>query len=142
MFLNFVINTLVLLQSIKFVCEHCLFIKKTTKYFIIAEFTITTSNKRAQWLRSRIRSPLAKVRSLLSSITEFIFSIQRASTSPSNKMYLRSGLSVGLLTSLKMLERRPSVQSLVSGSNTPYSSITEHACKHYGALFYTINNLL
>lgn len=33
----------------------------------------------------------------------------------------------GLLISLKMLDSRPSVQSRVSGSNTPYSSATEIA---------------
>lgn len=47
-----------------------------------------TSNSRAQWFCKRILSPLARVRSLLSSITEFIFSTHRASTSPSNRMYL------------------------------------------------------
>lgn len=38
--------------------------------------------------------------------------------------YLRSFLSVGLLISRKMLESKPSVQSLVVGSKMPYNSIT------------------
>lgn len=39
-------------------------------------------------------------------------------------IYLLSCLSVGLLMSRKMLDKIPSVQSRVSGSKTPYSSIT------------------
>ena len=35
----------------------------------------------------------------------------------------------GLLISLNMLDSRPSVQSLVSVSNTPYSSATLKACR-------------
>lgn len=48
-----------------------------------------TSKSKAQWPCKRIRSPFARVRSLLSSMTEFIFSTQSASTSPSNRMYLQ-----------------------------------------------------
>ena len=73
---------------------------------------------------SRMRSPLGSVSSLLSSMTEFMFSTHTASTSPSYTMYRRSGLSsgTGLFMSRKMLERRPSVQSRVAGSRLPYSS--------------------
>merc|ERR1719183_609180 len=38
---------------------------------------------------SLMRSPLGRVSSLLSSITEFMFSTHNASTSPSYTMYLR-----------------------------------------------------
>ena len=134
------------------------------EYIII----LPTSKSRAQCFCRRIRSPFAKVKRRLSSITEFMFSTHKASTSPSNTMYLFSFLSVGLLISLneekerknkllkytvttdyiylgdvclhfkhlknkfrirgflqcrfqylKMLDRSPSVQSLVVGSNTP-----------------------
>ena len=83
-----------------------------------------TSTSSAQCFCSLILSPLASVSNLLSSMTEFMLSTHSVSTSPSNKMYLRSFLSVGLLTSRKMFERRPSVQSRVMGSSTPYSSTT------------------
>ena len=83
-----------------------------------------TSKSRAQCFWSRIRSPLARVRSLLSSMTEFMFSTHRASTSPSNRMYFLSFLSVGLLISRKMFDNNPSVQSLVVGSRIPYNSMT------------------
>lgn len=86
-----------------------------------------TSNSKAQCFWSRILSPLASVKSLLSSITEFMFSTHRASTSLSNTMYLRSFLSVGLLISRKIQDSRPSVQSRVTGSSVPYSSTTVHA---------------
>ena len=86
-----------------------------------------TSNNRAQCFCKRILSPLASVNSLLSSITEFIFSTHRASTSLSKTIYLRSFLSVGLLISRKMQDNNPSVQSLVTGSSVPYSSTTVHA---------------
>lgn len=46
------------------------------------------SKSRAQCAWSRMRSPLASVSSLLSSITEFMFSTHKASTSPSNNIYL------------------------------------------------------
>ena len=50
-----------------------------------------------------------------------------ASTSPSKTMYFLSGLSDGLLISLNMLDNKPSVQSRVTGSRIPYSSMTVHA---------------
>jgi len=40
-----------------------------------------------------IRSPLMRVSTLLSSITEFILSIQRVSTGPSNVIHFSSGFS-------------------------------------------------
>lgn len=66
---------------------------------------------------------------MLSSITEFMFSIHSASTSPSRSMYLRSSLpeSSGRLISRKILLRRPSVQSRVVGSSVPYNSMTVQA---------------
>ena len=101
-----------------------IFSQKTQHRYSIESDVFFTSNNIAQCFWRRIRSPLAKVSSLLSSMTEFMFSTHNASTSPSYTMYFRSFLSVGLLISLKMLERRPSVQSLVIGSRIPYSSIT------------------
>mmetsp|Transcript_10268 Transcript_10268/g.34023 ORF Transcript_10268/g.34023 Transcript_10268/m.34023 type:complete len:332 (-) Transcript_10268:24-1019(-) len=73
---------------------------------------------------SLMRSPLGRVSSLLSSITEFMFSTHNASTSPSYTMYLRSSRpsATGLFMSRKMFESSPSVQSRVAGSSTPYSS--------------------
>ena len=73
---------------------------------------------------SRIRSPLGSVSSLLSSITEFMFSTHSASTSESYTMYRRSSRpsGTGLFMSRKMFESSPSVQSRVTGSSTPYSS--------------------
>ena len=94
-----------------------------------------TSTKSAQCFCSLILSPLANVNSLLSSITEFMFSTQRASTSPSNRIYLRSFLSVGLLMSLNILDKSPSVQSLVIGSRIPYSSTTVTA---FGLRVYSL----
>lgn len=49
---------------------------------------LQTSNSNAQWLSKRMRSPLANVRSLLSSNTEFMFSNHSESTSPSKRIYL------------------------------------------------------
>ena len=98
------------------------------------ERAIHTSKRSAQWRCSRIRSPLASVSSRLSSMTEFIFSTQSASTSPSKTKYFRSFLSVGLLMSRKMFDRSPSVQSLVFGSRTPYSSTT---LRSFGLIVYS-----
>ena len=67
---------------------------------------LPTSNRRAQCFCRRIRSPFAKVKRRLSSITEFMFSTHRASTSPSNTMYLFSFLSVGLLISLQLKKEK------------------------------------
>mmetsp|Transcript_33746 Transcript_33746/g.73750 ORF Transcript_33746/g.73750 Transcript_33746/m.73750 type:complete len:202 (-) Transcript_33746:421-1026(-) len=86
-----------------------------------------TSKSSLQWSVTRMRSELGSVSSLLSSITEFMFSTHTASTSPSSTIHLRSslsGLGSGLFTSRKMLLSSPSVQSRVSGSITPYSSAT------------------
>ena len=83
-----------------------------------------TSNNKAQCFCRRIRSPFARVSNRLSSMTEFMFSTHRASTSPSNTMYLRSFFSVGLFISRKMFESNPSVQSRVFGSRIPYNSMT------------------
>ena len=93
----------------------------------------STSKSRATCLCRRIRSPLASVNSRLSSITEFMFSTHRASTSPSKTKYFRSFLSVGLLISRNMLDNSPSVQSLVFGSSTPYSSTT---LRSFGLMVY------
>mmetsp|Transcript_30427 Transcript_30427/g.76191 ORF Transcript_30427/g.76191 Transcript_30427/m.76191 type:complete len:251 (+) Transcript_30427:6930-7682(+) len=85
-----------------------------------------TSKISLTWSTRRMRSPLGSVRSLLSSITEFIFSTHTASTSPSNTTYLHSSLSggSGRLSSRKIFDSKPSVQSRVSGSSVPYSSAT------------------
>ena len=80
-----------------------------------------TSKSNLQWSTSRMRSPLGRVRSLLSSITEFIFSTHTASTSPSNTIHRTSSRpgGSGLHRVRKWLERTPSVQSRVSGSISP-----------------------
>jgi hypothetical protein len=78
-----------------------------------------TSKRSAQCFCSRILSPFANVSNLLSSITEFIFSTHSASTSPSNTIYFRSFFSVGLLMSRNIQDKRPSVQSRVTGSRVP-----------------------
>ena len=85
-----------------------------------------TSKSSLHQLLSRMRSPFGSVRSLLSSITLFMFSTHTASTSPSKMMYRSSSLpgGRGLAISRKVLESSPSVQSRVSGSRTPYSSDT------------------
>ena len=49
-----------------------------------------TSKSSRQWGCKRMRSPFGNVRSLLSSMTLFMFSTQTASTSPSNTRYLAS----------------------------------------------------
>lgn len=125
---------------------------------------IITSNNIAQCFCRRILSPLARVKSLLSSMTEFMFSTHNASTSPSYTMYFLSFLSVGLLISLKIFERSPSVQSRVTGSRIPYRSITdrslglitnnlvgtpnlnckvsEHLFRHLVSMLHTITSLL
>lgn len=99
---------------------------------------VLTSNNNALWGNSRMRSPLANVNSLLSSMTEFMFSIHRASTSPSNNIYFLAGLfsGMGLFISRNMLDSRPSVQSLVTRSKKPYSSTTVQACKWDFFLLY------
>ena len=94
-----------------------------------------TSKSMAQCFCRRIRSPLARVRRRLSSITEFMFSTHNASTSPSYTMYLRSFLSVGRLISRKMFDSRPSVQSLVAGSSMPYNSTT---LRSFGFIVYCL----
>lgn len=67
---------------------------------------------------STIRSLEARVRILLSSMTEFIDSIQFASKSPSNMIHL--GLVSGIYDKLLMVfDRRPSFHSLVAKSTTP-----------------------
>lgn len=71
-----------------------------------------TSNSSAQCFCSRIRSPLARVSRRLSSITEFIFSTHKASTSPSNRIYFLSSLSVGLLMYRKMELSKPVIPDL------------------------------
>ena len=85
-----------------------------------------TSNSSLTWSTKRIRSPFGNVSSLLSSITEFMFSTHTASTSPSKTMYRNSSLSGGngRVSSRKMFDKSPSVQSRVSGSSSPYSSDT------------------
>ena len=55
-----------------------------------AYYRSATSKSIAQWESKRIRSLLAKVKILLSSMTEFMFSTQTASTSPSYTIHLRS----------------------------------------------------
>ena len=105
------------------------------------QYNTVTSNRSAQCFCSRILSPLANVSSLLSSMTEFIFSTHNASTSPSKTIYLRSFFSVGLLMSRNMQDNRPSVQSRVTGSRVPYSSITEQALAFSVYSFVGIPNL-
>ncbi len=51
---------------------------------------VMTSKSNLQWSCSWIRSPFGSVSNLLSSMTEFMFSTQSASTSPSNTMYRAS----------------------------------------------------
>ena len=70
---------------------------------------------------SLMRSPLGRHSVQLSSSTVFMFSIQMASTGPSNTTHFLSG-SVSA-TALRMrVEPRPSVHSLVSRLYSPYSS--------------------
>ena len=71
-----------------------------------------------------IRSLEASVKILLSSITEFIDSIQLASKSPSKIIHL--GLLSGTYDKVLMvLDKRPSFHSLVARSTTPYSSFVD-----------------
>mmetsp|Transcript_2468 Transcript_2468/g.8764 ORF Transcript_2468/g.8764 Transcript_2468/m.8764 type:complete len:208 (-) Transcript_2468:612-1235(-) len=70
---------------------------------------------------SLMRSPLGRHSVQLSSSTVFMFSIQMASTGPSNTTHLRS--SVVSATALRMsVLPRPSVHSLVRRLYSPYSS--------------------
>lgn len=72
--------------------------------------------------RSLIRSELARQRVMLSSSTVFMFSIQRASTGPSNTIqYASFGFQsessrLGVLTSRMIEEASPSTHSCVKGS--------------------------
>ena len=65
-------------------------------------------------------SPLMRQSFLLSSRTVFMFSIQMASTGPSNMTHFRSGV-VSTAHSRKTLARTPSCHSWLTGSNWPYS---------------------
>eukprot|EP00966_Prymnesium_polylepis_P074557 1730698-Prymnesium_polylepis.1 len=67
----------------------------------------------------RMRSPLMRVRSLLSSSTVFIFSTQIASTGPSRTSQCRR-LDSSLDASRNRHDKNPSFQSRVSGSKNPY----------------------
>jgi hypothetical protein len=58
---------------------------------------------------------------LLSSSTVFIFSIQTASTGPSNTTHLRSGISPMVASSRIILGKTPSVHVFVSLSKRPYN---------------------
>lgn len=73
-----------------------------------------------------IRSPLIRVSTLLSSMTEFMDSIHRVSTGASNSNHFWSGFSSAQVC-LMTEERTPSVHSLVLRSNSPYSSPRESA---------------
>ncbi|KAK2185975.1 hypothetical protein NP493_215g01007 [Ridgeia piscesae] len=65
-----------------------------------------------------IRSPLAKVKVLLSSSTELRFSIQMASTGPSSTSQMCSPFLARSVRRHKV-EKMPSVQSLVATSSRP-----------------------
>jgi len=71
-----------------------------------------------------IRSFDASVKSLLSSMTEFIDSIQFASRSPSSAIHFGL-LSVSSDNMRILLDINPSFQSRVLGSQTPYNSLVE-----------------
>jgi hypothetical protein len=64
----------------------------------------------------------ASVKILLSSMTEFIDSIQFASKSPSRTNHF-GFVSYTYDNSLIVLERRPSFHSLVASKTTPYNSL-------------------
>ncbi|RUS85039.1 hypothetical protein EGW08_007176, partial [Elysia chlorotica] len=66
-----------------------------------------------------IRSPLAKVKVLLSSRTELRFSIQMASTGPSSTSQTCSPVEGNKTLGLFLVEKMPSVQSLVATSSRP-----------------------
>ena len=85
-----------------------------------------TSNNKATLSGIEIRSPLIKVKILLSSITEFIDSIHKVSTGPSKTSHLLSPLS-SAQTFLITDDKTPSVHSLVARSNSPYNSPKETA---------------
>lgn len=65
-----------------------------------------------------IRSPFARVSVLLSSSTEFKFSIHTASTGPSSTIHINS-FFFNIVDLRQIVENIPSVQSLVATSNLP-----------------------
>ena len=79
----------------------------------------STSNIIVISLLILILSPDTKHNFLLSSKTVFMFSIQIASTGPSNMTHLRS-LVVLAAACLYIVLMMPSCHSLVFGSNSPY----------------------
>lgn len=111
--LTMVPHRAVVLNVITMIPELC------TSYVIIGFFAFTCSG-------IEIRSPLIKVSTLLSSITEFIDSIHSVSTGPSNTSHFWSGFSSAQVC-LITLDRTPSVHSLVFRSNSPYSSPRDRA---------------
>lgn len=80
--------------------------------------TLSGSKRSLQLGAIVIRSPLARVRVLLSSKTEFKFSIHTASTGPSRTSHVLSVLGT-LSVLLHRVEKIPSVQSLVATSSLP-----------------------
>lgn len=74
-------------------------------------------------------------------LPEFIFSTQRASTSPSNTIHLISFSFPGgnlSFNSRNNFDRIPSVQSLVTGSISPYNSFNGWALGFKTYIFTTI----
>ena len=70
--------------------SHTLLNSKEVLQGMVLRSRFITSNSNLQWDCRRMRSPLGRVSSLLSSITLFMFSTHTASTSPSNTRYLAS----------------------------------------------------
>ena len=81
----------------------------------------STSNIIVIHLVNLMISPEVKHNFLLSSNTVFMFSIQTASTGPSNTIHSLYGISPLAANSLIIFGKIPSVQDLVSISNNPYN---------------------
>mmetsp|Transcript_14536 Transcript_14536/g.44979 ORF Transcript_14536/g.44979 Transcript_14536/m.44979 type:complete len:250 (-) Transcript_14536:10-759(-) len=92
---------------------------------VAGDATLRSSTSKSRLIDevSGIRSPLIKVRILLSSITLFIDSIHMASIGPSNSTHFSSRL-FDSAHALNMVERIPSAHSKVVRSYAPYSSVS------------------
>jgi hypothetical protein len=86
-----------------------------------ALFKFSTSNTILQFSLINIRSPFAKVKILLSSRTVFRFSIQMASTGPSQTIQVKN-LDFLSLALAHNYEKTPGVQSSEISDFTPYIS--------------------
>lgn len=86
-------------------------------------FKFSTSNTILQFSVIAILSPLAKVKILLSSSTVFKFSIQIASTGPSQVIQVVHLLDL-LLDLSQIVENTPGIQSSEISLYTPYISLS------------------